>query len=377
MGSEALRILQALRAEPLPLPAAPPPPPPPSIADAKARLAPEQAPAAWLRASSAPRSFAVRSLPGGDVIAAFIGDGGREVCFADNTPRVDFSEGAFAPSGDDLPHVPVVLRGVAAGWAAMRGAGWSLAALAARCGAGDCFSLDGGPGFARASLSSAAVDMKTFAAYAAAGGAAERDAAPLYIFDEGLRTRRFADGSPMAAEFALPRCFTADTMAASGAAGELARPLPPSWLLVGPPGSGTPIHNHPLTVGWNTLLCGAKLWVILPPCTDAALLLVGAANTLTDDEDLSALAWLEHCAGALPPAARVIVQAQGETVFLPAGWWHVVLNLQSATALSHSLYLRRDWELLGRSGGACDEGGAAFESVWRRGVEAAEAAAEK
>jgi hypothetical protein len=36
------------------------------------------------------------------------------------------------------------------------------------------------------------------------------------------------------------------------------RPLPQAWLLVGAEGSGTPIHCHPRTVAWNTLLAGAK-----------------------------------------------------------------------------------------------------------------------
>ena len=31
-----------------------------------------------------------------------------------------------------------------------------------------------------------------------------------------------------------------------------------------------------------------------------------------------------------------------QVVFVPAGWWHVVLNAADSTALSHSLTLRRD-----------------------------------
>ncbi len=30
--------------------------------------------------------------------------------------------------------------------------------------------------------------------------------------------------------------------------------------------------------------------------------------------------------------------------FVPAGWWHVVLNVETSVALSHSLSLRRDLE---------------------------------
>ena len=50
-----------------------------------------------------------------------------------------------------------------------------------------------------------------------------------------------------------------------------------------------------------------------------------------------------RCGGQqLPPTARVIIQRLGEVVFAPAGWWHVVLNVETTTALSHSLALRRD-----------------------------------
>ena len=44
--------------------------------------------------------------------------------------------------------------------------------------------------------------------------------------------------------------------AMAGCTGTRFRPLPPAWLLVGPPRSGTPVHDHPLTVAWNALLVG-------------------------------------------------------------------------------------------------------------------------
>ena len=43
-----------------------------------------------------------------------------------------------------------------------------------------------------------------------------------------------------------------------------------------------------------------------------------------------------------PDGARVVVQRPGEVLFVPAGWWHVVLNVEASTAVSHALTLSRD-----------------------------------
>lgn len=333
--TEAQRILTALRAADSAAAAPGPPPclpalPPSTIASVKAFLGPGHPPSAWL---GEPRAFTLGAT------AVHLRCGQAAALHTDTCPRLPFEATTFLPCGSDLPHAPAVLVGVAAGWRAMEGEGWSLSALAARCSAEAAFSLDGGPGFARESLAAGAVPMAAFLEYAQ-GGEAARDAAPLYIFDEGLRERRFASGEPMASEFSIPACFSADVIAAAAAS----RPLPPSWLLVGPSGSGTPMHNHPFSVGWCTLLRGVKLWVLLPPGAPPEALCVGEHNVHSEEEDLSALAWMLLWGGGaqLPPGAVTVLQRPGETVFLPAGWWHCVLNVQDSTALSHSLYLARD-----------------------------------
>jgi histone arginine demethylase JMJD6 len=179
------------------------------------------------------------------------------------------------------------------------------------------------------------VTLDEYKQYCESGGEAEKDVAPLYIFDPDILSSTFASD-----EFSTPACFSKDAMACID--GTEYRPLPPAWLLVGVKRSGTPIHDHPLTVAWNALLVGCKLWCCLPPDVDERLLLL---NLHDDDDnadfDLSALEWFRQC-GKLPESAKIIVQRPGEVVYLPAGWFHVVLNVETSTAISVSLALRRD-----------------------------------
>ena len=89
---------------------------------------------------------------------------------------------------------------------------------------------------------------------------------------------------------------------ASGCTSTEYRPLPTAWLLVGVKRSGTPIHDHPLTVAWNALLVGCKLWCCLPPDVDKSLLIMNLHDDEEDadaDFDLSALEWFRQC-GKLP-----------------------------------------------------------------------------
>ena len=109
-------------------------------------------------------------------------------------------------------------------------------------------SLDGGPCFARMSLAEARVTMRTYEEYSEERNDSDGDAAPFYIFDyRALEpASKFSDGTPLTTEFDTPTCFKNDVM--EGISKSRFRPLPPAWLLVGSARSGTPIHDHPLTV---------------------------------------------------------------------------------------------------------------------------------
>lgn len=274
--------------------------------------------------------------------------------FHDNTLRCPSSAFDKDVDGDTLPTVPIVLTGCCDDWKAFSspGCSWNLDDLASRYS--PLVSLDGGPSFARMSICSAKVSLSEYQRYCANN--ADDDSAPLYVFDPDFLSPNstFCNGDTVQDEFSIPPCFSHDEMACCN--GSRFRPLPPAWLLVGAARSGTPIHNHPMTVAWNALLSGCKLWCCLPPTVPESMLLLNNNTTDQhgdsgegddddghDDEffDLSALQWFEQC-DALSENTFIIVQHPGEVVFVPVGWFHVVLNITTSTAISMSLTLRKD-----------------------------------
>ena len=281
-----------------------------------------------------------------DTVTLTVDNGGLQLVYRDNVTRIPGCSFTHDVHGDSLPHVPAVLTGLMDDW---------LAVLRpfSNPAAGTCststtifktarVSLDGGPSFARMSMGQGKVTLEEYKHYCESGEAS-KDIAPLYVFDPDVLKSTFASD-----EFHVPECFSNDVMACMD--GTEYRPLPPAWLLVGVKRSGTPIHDHPLTVAWNALLVGCKLWCCLPPDVDESLLLLNLHDDEEDEDededadadfDLSALEWFRQC-GKLPESAKIIVQRPGEVVYLPAGWFHVVLNVETSTAISVSLALRRD-----------------------------------
>ena len=262
--------------------------------------------------------------------------------FVDNTSRLPITTYIQDPHGDTLPMVPTVLLGACQDWSAFQHKSWTIEQLSMRTTMP--VSLDGGPSFARQSICRGKVSLTDYERYCNSGES-ELDSAPLYVFDPDILKSAFKDGTLLNQEYSTPLCFEKDIM--SCLTGTIYRPLPPAWLLVGAPRSGTPIHNHPYTIAWNALLSGTKLWCCLPPDVNEDLLLLNLDENgdIPDDKpfDLSAMEWfVQICQHELPPETNIIVQQPGEIVYLPKGWFHVVLNIETSTAISVSLTLRRD-----------------------------------
>ncbi|CAE6966279.1 jmjd6-b, partial [Symbiodinium sp. KB8] len=164
--------------------------------------------------------------------------------------------------------------------------------------------------------------------------AEQEDDTPLYLFDHAFG--EYPSTKTLLSEYEVPEAFQSDLLA------ELGTLRPPfRWLLLGPRRSGSTLHKDPLgTSAWNALVFGKKLWVLFPPSTPPELLRPEAD---TDFSEESASCWFLHWwksarARAWPERFTPIefLQQPGEVVFVPARWWHAVLNLEDSLAVTQN-----------------------------------------
>jgi len=129
------------------------------------------------------------------------------------------------------------------------------------------------------------------------------------------------------------------------------------FFCIGGERTGSALHVDPhFTGAWNALLCGEKRWVLFPPETPAEK--IGVPTDLHDMLRTPAAYWWHDWyprltapggdAGRL--GMREVVQRPGETIYVPAGWWHAVLNHGWTIAVTENQLsppsLRRVWPQL-------------------------------
>ncbi|KAJ3077652.1 hypothetical protein HDU99_001063 [Rhizoclosmatium hyalinum] len=153
----------------------------------------------------------------------------------------------------------------------------------------------------------------------------------------------------MLADYIIPRYFRSDLFQYTGSK----RP-PHRWVVIGPKRSGTGIHVDPLgTSAWNTLLTGHKRWALFPPEIpknmvtmrglpdhEAATWFVMVYPRLTDPSTIDA------SGKTLADRLGIInlIQRPGETVFVPGGWHHLVINLDFTVGVTQNFCSVANWE---------------------------------
>jgi len=105
------------------------------------------------------------------------------------------------------------------------------------------------------------------------------------------------------------------------------------------------VHIDPLaTSAWNTLLYGRKRWVLFEPNLTRAEVKGKELVHKEAGEDDEAIDYFHNVLPRLKArggeglTSRMLefTQYPGETIFVPGGWWHAVLNLDDTVAVTQN-----------------------------------------
>lgn len=159
-----------------------------------------------------------------------------------------------------------------------------------------------------------------------------RDGRVLYCKDVHLVAESQSRGLP--APYVMPDIFSDDWLNAyyDGITGNTAQVSDYRFTYLGPPGSRTPLHADVLrSHSWSANLCGTKHWLLFPP--DQADLLKDAHGAFPNNfnEALHSGRY-PHISRCMP--MDPVTQGPGETIFVPAGWIHQVMNTGPTPVLS-------------------------------------------
>ncbi|KAL3901293.1 MAG: hypothetical protein SGCHY_000710 [Lobulomycetales sp.] len=164
------------------------------------------------------------------------------------------------------------------------------------------------------------------------------DESPLYIFDKDF----FKKVPKAHQEFTVPDCFSSDLFSVLGEDRPDYR-----WLIAGPKRSGSTIHVDPnSTSAWNAVVSGSKRWILYPPAwKPPGIFTDKAASEITSPVSLSE--WylnfyhqvtkdIEYAKERDIVGPMEGICCTGEVMFIPAGWWHCVLNVEDSVAITQN-----------------------------------------
>uniref|UniRef100_A0A0D6R5E3 JmjC domain-containing protein n=1 Tax=Araucaria cunninghamii TaxID=56994 RepID=A0A0D6R5E3_ARACU len=171
----------------------------------------------------------------------------------------------------------------------------------------------------------------------------QNDEDPLYIFDP-----KFGEVAPdLLKDYNVPRLFQEDLFDVL----DKDQKPPFRWLVLGPARCGASWHVDPLlTSAWNTLLQGRKRWALYPPgrVPPGVTVHVSEEDGDVNIESPSSPQWWLDIYPLLAEEDKPLecTQLPGETIFVPSGWWHCVLNLEASIAVTQNFVNEANFEFV-------------------------------
>ncbi|XP_061372157.1 arginine-specific demethylase JMJ22 [Gastrolobium bilobum] len=163
-----------------------------------------------------------------------------------------------------------------------------------------------------------------------------REERPLYLFDP-----KFVEKVPkLGSEYEVPVYFQEDLFVVLGNERPDYR-----WIIIGPAGSGSSFHVDPnSTSAWNAVIKGSKKWVLFPPDV-----IPPGVHPSPDGAEVaspvSIIEWFMNFYGATKIWKKKPIECickAGEVIFVPNGWWHLVINLEESIAITQNYVSRRN-----------------------------------
>ncbi|KAH8077755.1 Clavaminate synthase-like protein [Cristinia sonorae] len=105
------------------------------------------------------------------------------------------------------------------------------------------------------------------------------------------------------------------------------------FVYVGGQGTFTPLHRDVYTsYSWSTNICGRKRWWLFPPDQTLHLFMDGRSMVPYDARTVDQ----EKFPNFHKTTPIVVEQNDGETIFVPSGWYHQVENLTQCISINHN-----------------------------------------
>lgn len=169
------------------------------------------------------------------------------------------------------------------------------------------------------------------------------DESPLYLFDRAFVNKMELKVTTSPSEDAAywpPICFGSDVFSVFGAQRPDHR-----WLIVGPARSGSTFHKDPnATSAWNAIVKGSKYWIMFP---SGPRIRPPPGVYVNEDQSevtspLSIAEWLLgfHAEARNTPGCLEGICHEGEVLYVPSGWYHLVLNLEPSIAVTQNFVPR-------------------------------------